>query len=121
MGQRVLVIEDDRDVLQATSLLLELEGFVVHTAEDGAAGLEIALTLVPELVILDLNLPKIDGPTVLRHLRAQPDTAQLPVVVVSAALEDHLPKMDPSHFQFALRKPCDTHELVRAVRAALGE
>ena len=83
---RVLVIEDSNDLAQGLRYNLELEGYAVQVADDGNAGLALARDWDPDLVILDLMLPGIDGYQVLRSLRA--DGRQTPVLILSARGEE---------------------------------
>ncbi len=83
---RVLVIEDSNDLAQGLRYNLELEGYAVRVADDGNAGLSLAREWDPDLVILDLMLPGIDGYQVLRSLRA--DGRQTPVLILSARGEE---------------------------------
>ena len=80
---RVLLIEDDRDVLQMYRMRLERDGYTVEIAADGEEGLAAAARLSPDIVFLDLRLPRMDGFEVLRRLRGQPETAAIPVVILS--------------------------------------
>lgn len=83
---RVLVIEDSNDLAQGLRFNLELEGYAVKVADDGNAGLSLAREWDPDLVILDLMLPGMDGYQVLRSLRA--DGSQTPVLILSARGEE---------------------------------
>jgi two-component system phosphate regulon response regulator PhoB len=81
---RVLVVEDDRSLRQACEAGLRQQGFDVVTANDGEEGLRLAReTPHPDLIMLDLLMPKLPGIEVLRALRARPDTAGIPVVILS--------------------------------------
>jgi len=80
---RVLVVEDDRFLRKACEVSLKQRGFEVLTAVDGEEGLRVALAEKPSIVLLDLLMPKMPGVDVLRALRANPDTARLPVVILS--------------------------------------
>ena len=80
---RVLFVEDDESVAQMYRLKLELDGYVVDVASDGLAALEKARTTHPDIIFLDLRLPKLDGLGVLEQLRADPATAAMPVVILS--------------------------------------
>lgn len=79
---RVLLVEDDVSVAQMYRLKLELDGYTVDIAADGLAALEKAMTL-PDIIFLDIRLPKLDGISVLEKLRAEPLTARIPVVILS--------------------------------------
>lgn len=81
---RVLLVEDEDALRRVMKDLLEREGFVVFEASDGVIALDEIDRLAPDLVVLDLNLPRLDGFGVLRYLRARSATATLPVVVLTA-------------------------------------
>ena len=83
---RILVVEDNVDLALGLRSNLEIEGYQVDTAEDGATGLELARTLRPDLVILDLMLPGTDGFRVLRTLRTGGST--MPVLILTARGEE---------------------------------
>jgi DNA-binding response OmpR family regulator len=80
----VLLVEDDAVLATMHRVRLEMDGFRVVVAEDGPAGLRLAVELLPDLVILDYRLPGLDGAGVLRALRADERTRGLPVIVLSA-------------------------------------
>ena len=82
MAERILVIEDDPSILRGLQLNLGMEGYVVRSAADGAAGLAMARSERPDLVVVDVMLPKLGGLEVVREIRAEdPD---LPVLILSA-------------------------------------
>jgi CheY-like chemotaxis protein len=83
-AKRVLLVEDEESLRRVMKDLLEREGFVVHEAADGVIALDEVDRLAPDLVVLDLNLPRLDGYGVLSHLRARPATQRLPVIVLTA-------------------------------------
>jgi CheY-like chemotaxis protein len=80
---RVLFVEDDVSVAQMYRLKLELDGYIVDVAGDGLAALEKARALAPDIIFLDIRLPKLDGIGVLEALRADESTAHIPVVILS--------------------------------------
>jgi len=80
---RVLLIEDDQDTLEMYRTRLEKDGYYVDVATDGEAGLTKATELQPDIVFLDIRLPKLDGLEVLQRLREQDSTATVPVVILS--------------------------------------
>jgi len=79
----VLFIEDDPAVAGMYKLKLELDGYRVRVAESGEEGLVLARNLIPDIVFLDIRLPKMDGFAVLEALRSDPVTGKLPVVILS--------------------------------------
>jgi DNA-binding response OmpR family regulator len=86
----VLLVEDDPSVLEMYRLKLELDGYRVSTAQDGEDGLKKAGTMKPDIIFLDIRLPKMDGLEVLRKLRAQDDTRNIPVIILSNYDEEDL-------------------------------
>ena len=84
IAKRILIIEDDPSVLRAISYMLGKEGYDVLTALNGLAGLRKAKEENPDLLILDVMLPGIDGFEVCHRLRAESQTAQLPILMLSA-------------------------------------
>lgn len=83
MGQ-ILVMEDEPNIREVLSILLELEGHSVLTAPDGAAGLRMIAECVPDVVLLDVMMPCLDGFAVAEELRGHPRTAGVPIVFLTA-------------------------------------
>jgi two-component system phosphate regulon response regulator PhoB len=86
--KKILLIEDDEDIQELVSYHLGKEGFVVHVVGAGEAALESARKLTPDLILLDLMLPGIDGLQVCRNLRNDPKTRHIPIVMVTAKGEE---------------------------------
>jgi DNA-binding response OmpR family regulator len=84
MALSVLVVDDDPVILRLLQVNFELEGIGVVTAADGEEGLELAQADPPDLVISDIMMPKVNGLELLAALRSAPDTAALPVILLSA-------------------------------------
>lgn len=112
----VLVIEDDSDIRGLIVSKLRRLGCVVREAATGETGL-VELRQVPDLLVLDVLLPGIDGWEVLRRLRADPATADLPVLVVSIERPSSTPGLEPGRF---LPKPFVARAFEDAVRGLLG-
>lgn len=87
---RVLMVEDHRDIADLYQLKLQLEGYDVAVASDGVAGLHMARTLLPDVTVLDIHVPQLDGLQLLAALRQDSATQDLPVIVCS---EDDNPQM----------------------------
>jgi DNA-binding response OmpR family regulator len=87
---RVLFVEDDPTVAQMYRLKLELDGYQVIMAKDGEEGLRMANEIKPDIIFLDIRLPKVDGFAVLEGLRSQEDTRHVPVVILSNYGEQEL-------------------------------
>lgn len=84
MGKRVLLIEDEPNIVEAVSFLLSRDGWTVHTHQDGSSALDKVRNGAPDMVILDVMLPGKSGYDVLRDMRADPDMAQIPVMMLTA-------------------------------------
>jgi two-component system response regulator MprA len=116
--KNILVVDDDRAIREALERALTLEGYRVATATDGAAGLEQGRAAPPDLWILDLMMPAVDGLTVCRVLRAEGD--RTPVLMLTARTEtsDRVAGLDAGADDY-LPKPFDLAELLARVRALL--
>ncbi len=114
---RVLVVEDDEDIAQALQRSLRMEGYDVRTAADGRAALEQGRSFAPDLVILDLGLPQIDGIDVAKALREHDD---VPILILTArdAVESRVQGLDAGADDY-LVKPFERQELLARMRALL--
>lgn len=82
-GRTILLVEDDDDTRNLNRLILEMGGYTVLEAADGREALRVAAAARPALVLMDLNLPGMDGRETARRLREAPETASIPVVALS--------------------------------------
>ena len=86
--KRILLVEDEADIRTVATLALQaVGGFTVASVSNGHEALEIAPTFVPDLILLDVMMPGLDGPATLHALRAQPQTAEIPVMFVTAKVQ----------------------------------
>jgi DNA-binding response OmpR family regulator len=112
----VLVVDDDFDARRIYSEYLRSKGWTVTTAADGRKGIEKAIDLKPDVVVLDLAMPRVDGWTVLKQLRESSWTATMPIVVVSAVTDAR----DEAYFAGCdafLVKPCPPEVVWLQIRA----
>jgi DNA-binding response OmpR family regulator len=86
--KKIVIVEDEADIAQLVKLYLEKEGFRTATAKTGAEGLKLIRTDHPDMVILDLMLPEMDGLEVCKKIRNAPDTAMLPVLMLTSKAEE---------------------------------
>ena len=86
-GKKVLVADDEPEVLEALQLIIEADGHECITAQDGEAALEAARAQDPDLIILDVQMPKMDGFQVFGELRGEPATARIPVIMLTGITE----------------------------------
>jgi DNA-binding response OmpR family regulator len=117
-GKRVLVVEDDPSIAIGLRINLESEGYVVNLAEDGEAGLDMARKLDPDLIVLDLMLPKRNGLEVLHDLRAEGRTMPIIILSAKAGEMDKVAGLELGAEDY-VAKPFSLAELLARVRAAL--
>ena len=130
----ILVVDDNRSIVRLVEVLLRREGFEVITAFDGLEGLEKAREEKPALVILDIVMPKMDGYEVSRILQSDPDTAAIPVLMLTVKGQVDDSSLDDGALETAIRermegyeagaieflsKPIKAKELLDRVRALL--
>jgi CheY-like chemotaxis protein len=113
----VLLAEDFEDTRDVYAFYLRREGFTVHDLPDGHQVLSLAVELQPDVVVLDLSLPGVDGYCLAAQLRAHPSTARTPIVVLSAHAypEDERRAREAGAAAF-LRKPCLPAELADTLK-----
>jgi DNA-binding response OmpR family regulator len=121
MGNRVLVVDDEPQVISVIRDALTREGFSVFSARDGAECLRKVESEHPDLVILDVNMPVMDGFRALHALREREDTRNLPVVMLTVRDQrgDELAGLSAGADLY-FRKPCRMEDLVAAVKRLLG-
>ncbi|MCX5393190.1 response regulator [Streptomyces sp. NPDC006482] len=120
MSGRVLVVDDNKVIRQLIRVNLELEGFEVVTAADGAECLDVVHQVCPDVVTLDVVMPRLDGIKTAERLRADPRTRDLPVAIISACGEHEVVGGVGAGIGAGvdafLAKPFEPAELVRVVR-----
>jgi len=118
--RKIVVIEDEPDILELVAYNLEREGFAVVTAGDGQSGLRKVVKEAPDLVLLDLLLPDLDGIEVCRNLKMDPVTRAIPVIMVTAKGEeaDVVLGLGMGADDY-VTKPFSPRELVARIRAVL--
>ncbi len=118
MGRRVLLIEDEPNIIEAISFILSRDGWTVHTHSDGQTATDKVREGRPELVILDVMLPGRSGFDILRDLRADPATADIPVLMLTARGQtkdrEMADRLGVSRF---MTKPFSNAEVLESVRA----
>jgi CheY-like chemotaxis protein len=118
-ARTVLVVEDDDAVSSLLVDLLQERGYNAVPAYDGKEALVQARRLKPDLITLDLALPNLDGHAVLQRLKADPQTRDIPIVVISAFTQI-LPAGDRKKLAYLLGKPFDMTEVLDIVQATVG-
>ena len=116
----VLVVEDDESVRKLLLMLLESEGYSTSAAADGAQAIENARKERPDLVVLDLMMPEVEGEEVIKSLWADPSLVGVPIVVVSAKIEALRNIRDLIGRDNVFPKPFDEENLMERVEQILG-
>jgi len=117
---RILVIDDEKDLIELVRYNLEKEGFLVRGAHDGESGLSTAIKELPDLVVVDLMLPGVDGLDVCRALRFDKRTARIPIIMLTAksAESDRILGLELGADDY-VTKPFSPRELVARIKAVL--
>jgi len=117
---RILLIEDEADMVYAIKLQLEAKQYFVLTASDGLAGLDMARKEKPDLIILDLMLPKMDGYKVCRLLKFDEQYKNIPIIMFTARVQDNDKKLGREVGANAyITKPFDSQELLDKIDSLL--
>ena len=121
-NKRILIIDDDDDIRQVAALSLEaVAGWHVITANSGAAGIAMAALEKPDAILLDVMMPEMDGPTTFKHMQENPDTKDIPVMLLTAKVQG----VDQRRFASlgvaaVLFKPFDPLTLAEQISTVLG-
>ncbi len=113
----ILLVEDYQDAREMYAELLELSGFRVVQAVDGEDAVRQASDLVPDVILMDLSMPGVDGHEATRRLKASPRTAGIPVAIMSGMPTE---VMRATGADACVRKPCPPEELVAEVQRLLA-
>jgi DNA-binding response OmpR family regulator len=117
----VLVADDDQDILNLVALRLEREGYDVLRAADGERAVEEALERSPDLALIDVSMPRLDGYQVTARLRENPGTRRMPIILLTArAQEGDIARGIEAGADDYVTKPFSTEQLRARVQAALG-
>ncbi|MBI3008102.1 MAG: response regulator [Candidatus Omnitrophica bacterium] len=118
--KRILVIDDEPNLLEVIRLRLEANDYEVLTAQDPLAGLEIAKEEMPDLIIMDVIMPKVNGLRLLRILKREDETKDIPVIILSVKWHDNNHKAGvDAGADYYLTKPYDPKELLDTVKKVL--
>jgi CheY-like chemotaxis protein len=121
MASKILLVEDHEEIWDFLSRRLKRRGFEVVVAQDGEAGLRMVRSEVPDVILLDMNLPVMDGWTVARHLKAEAGTARIPIIALTAhALSGDREKALEAGCDDYHPKPVDFSKLLSQIETALG-
>lgn len=121
-GRHILIVDDYPDALDIWAIFLRSSGYRVSTASDGAEAIEKAEQLLPDLIVLDLELPRVSGFDVAKRLRSNPDTRHIPLIAATGY--SHIKQLETARaagFDRIVVKPCDPDQLVEEIEGLLPE
>jgi len=121
-SKKILVVDDEPGVVEIVRVNLECEGYDVHEALDGQEGWDKVRSEEPDLVVLDVRMPRMSGLELLERIKADPHICNIPVIIltVRAREVDVIQGLEKGAVEY-LTKPFDPLNLVRAVKKTLGE
>lgn len=120
--KKILIIEDEPEVVMMMRARLEHEGYQVIACPDGTEGISMVHEEKPDLILLDIMMPKIDGFQVCRLLKENPETRDIPVIFVTGLeVNDVKQKVKESGADGAIQKPYEPKELLEKVKGCLTE
>ncbi len=120
MSKTVLIIEDNNDIRENIVEILQLADYTVYEAQNGKAGVDLAVKYNPDIILCDIMMPELDGYGVLYLLNKNPDTTNIPFIFLTARAErlDHRKGMEMGADDY-LTKPFDDMELLNAIESRL--
>ena len=119
---RILIIEDDRDIQNITELILADAGHAVVRANDGLSGVELATGIQPDLILMDLALPQLDGWQATRQLKTHPETHHIPIIIFTAIVQLDEGKQAMSEGCDAIIiKPFEVEDLLEVITLVLAK
>ena len=121
MGHRILVVEDNAQNRMLVKDVLEFYGYEVIEAEDGQAGIDMAKKYKPDLILMDIQMPVMDGFTAIKIIRSNPDTKNIKMIAVTSfAMSGDKERIEEAGFDHYISKPIDTRELPGLVKSFLS-
>lgn len=120
MKHRILIVDDEYGLTEIVGQVLEEKGYEASIAINGKAGLKVLEERGADLVLLDVMMPVMDGPTMLGKMREDSRFRAIPVVLMSAVPEA-IPEDEPQQFQVSLVKPFSLERLLTTIRELLGQ
>ncbi len=122
MAKKILVIDDETELLKALTIRLGASGYEVITAQDGQEGLEKARSSNPDLIVLDILMPKMDGYEVCRLLKFDAKYKSIPIIMLTAKVQDIDKAMGKKvGADDYIAKPFETQDLIDKIKSYLGE
>lgn len=121
--KKILIVEDEKDIGEALFTITASEGYMVYMASNGEEGLRLALEHHPDLILLDLLMPIMDGQTMLKHLRADEwgKTAKVIVLTASKSMKDMSDVLEQGGLEYMMKGDWKLEEVVSRINQRLAE
>jgi DNA-binding response OmpR family regulator len=118
----IVCIEDEPEMIELVKIILNRKGYSVHGADGGETGLSLIRTVRPDLVLLDLMMPDMDGWEVYQQMKADPDIRDIPVIIVTAKAQniDKILGLHIAKVNDYITKPFGPSELLQSIQTVLG-
>lgn len=119
---KIIIIEDDQVINQMYRMKFEAAGFDVSTASDGEIGVKMVEKTKPDIILLDLQMPHMDGATALKHIRASKSSAKTPVIILTNLGAEEAPKelQELNIHSYIVKAELTPSQVVAEVKQALG-
>ena len=120
--KKILIVDDEQDIVESLKFVLEVSGFVCYTAFNGEDGLKLAKEIMPDLIILDVMMPKINGYKISRLLKYDAKYKDIPIIMVTARsqMEDKMIGEETGVNEY-ITKPFELDQIVKKVEEYLGK
>lgn len=120
MKKKILIVEDEPDLVLMLKARLESEGYEVYSAYDGIEGIKKTKKIKPDVILVDIMMPKLDGYSMAQRLKEDDSTTSIPIIVVTIkeTMKDLFTKMGINHY---FTKPFKTEELLDAIKRVMSE
>ena len=121
-NKKIVYFEDDNDMVELVRIILSREGYQVDGVAEGRAGIKLTREIIPDVVLLDLMLPDMDGWEIFRQLKSDPSTVDIPVIVITAKAQsiDKVLGLEIAKVDEYISKPFRPDELVERVNMVLA-
>ncbi len=119
--RKILIVEDESDLRSLLREYFESRGYAVEVAADGNEAISSALATLPDVILLDLVMPRLDGWETMGVLRSYPTTRAIPIVICTGSSEERLEPASSDGHDALVRKPCTAEEVEATIVAVLGD
>ncbi len=120
MAKRILIVDDEPDLLEVISIRLKKSGFEIIQGKDGKEALDLTRQMLPDLIIIDVYLPYINGDEVVRIIKADEALKHIPIILISATLKSISEKFQNCGANTYKTKPFESEDLINTIKQLIG-